>query len=233
MVKKSLNQYKGGLSPEQIAEGMNAARRNAARLVDDAGLLLESKRFPSAAALAILAVEEAGKLPILRLMSVVQDNPKVLKEHWRDYRKHTKKNVGWLFPQLYAQGARRLEDFFTLFDEESDHPFVLDHWKQLGFYTDCLGDVVWSSPPEVVEEGLARELVRNARTLTNLSEVTPLEIELWIKHMRPYMKSGTVLDYAGTKRALRDWHADMQKYGLTAHSAESIEAFLGDPSDNG
>ena len=63
MVKKSLDQYKGRLLPEQIAEGMNAAVRNATSLVDDANLLLERKRFPSAVALAILAIEEAGKTP--------------------------------------------------------------------------------------------------------------------------------------------------------------------------
>ena len=35
---------------------MNAAVRNAVRLAEDAELLLESGRFPSAAALAILAI---------------------------------------------------------------------------------------------------------------------------------------------------------------------------------
>jgi AbiV family abortive infection protein len=42
---------------------MNAAARNAARLVSDAEILLGAKRYPSAAALAVLAIEESGKLP--------------------------------------------------------------------------------------------------------------------------------------------------------------------------
>jgi hypothetical protein len=46
--------------------------------------------------------------------------------------------------------------------------------------------------------------------------------------MKPHMGSGMVADYAGNKRALRDWYADMQEHGLSAHSTESIEAFLDD-----
>jgi AbiV family abortive infection protein len=45
---------------------MNAAIANAQRLAEDAQLLLDAERFPSAASLAILALEEAGKVIILR-----------------------------------------------------------------------------------------------------------------------------------------------------------------------
>jgi ABC-type branched-subunit amino acid transport system substrate-binding protein len=53
--------YRGALSAAQIAAGMNAALRNARRLVKDARVLVETGAFPSAASLAILAIEEAGK----------------------------------------------------------------------------------------------------------------------------------------------------------------------------
>ena len=42
-----------------------------------------------------------------------------------------------------------------LFDETSDHPFVLDNLKQLGFYTDCLGKATWALPWKVIDEDLA------------------------------------------------------------------------------
>jgi AbiV family abortive infection protein len=228
MAKRKLNQYKGRLSPEQIAEGMNAAGNNAVRLVEDAARLLDMERFPSAAALAILAIEEAGKLSILRGMAVSQDDPKALKERWIAYRSHTKKNVSWLLPQLVVGGARRLKEFYPLFDEESDHPFILDDFKQLGFYTDCLGNANWSTPPDVVGEELAGMLVQIARLLAKHPEVTPAEVELWVKHIKPHRGPGMVTDFDAAKRALRDWYADMQEHGLTAHSTESIEAFLDD-----
>jgi AbiV family abortive infection protein len=233
MVKKSLDQYKGRLSPQQIAAGTNAAVRNATRLVDDANLLLERKRFPSAAALAILAIEEAGKAAILRQMAVVQDDPKELKDCRRDYRSHTKKNVAWPAPQMFAMGARSLDVFYPLFEEDSDHPFILDQVKQIGFYTDCLGNANWSSPPDVIDEDLAGILFHTARLLVDNPEVTPTEIALWVKHMKPHMGSGMVANYDGAKRAVRDWYADMQETGLSAHSTENIEAFLDDSSGGG
>jgi hypothetical protein len=64
-------------------------------------------------------------------------------------------------------------------------------------------------------------------------EVTPTEIALWVKHMKPHMGSGMVADYDGAKRAVRDWYADMQENGLSAHSTENIEAFLDDSSGGG
>ena len=74
MVKKKLDQYRGKLSPVQISEGINAAISNAKRLADDAELLLKERRFPSAASLAVLSIEESGKLSILRQLDVVQND---------------------------------------------------------------------------------------------------------------------------------------------------------------
>ena len=61
---KKLSQLQGRLTLDQIAEGMNAASKNAIRLVEDAQVLLAAERYPSALALAILAIEEARKLYI-------------------------------------------------------------------------------------------------------------------------------------------------------------------------
>ncbi len=49
MVKRKLDSYKGKLTPQQIADGMNAALENAKRLVEDAKTLLNAGRFPTAA----------------------------------------------------------------------------------------------------------------------------------------------------------------------------------------
>jgi hypothetical protein len=65
MAHSRLDQYKGRLTAAQLAEGMNAATENARHLVRDAVMLLEAGRFPTAASLAALAIEEAGKPAIL------------------------------------------------------------------------------------------------------------------------------------------------------------------------
>ena len=158
-MKKKLSQYRGPLRPAQIASGINAAKVNAKRLHEDAKILLKVKRYPSAASLAILSIEESGKVSILRSLSVAR-NEKDVKESWQQYRSHTKKNVAWLLPDLVAKGARKLDDLKSLFDENSDHPYILDQLKQLGFYTDCLGEAHWSIPDDIIDEQLSNMLVK-------------------------------------------------------------------------
>ena len=126
---RTLESYRGKLSPSEIAEGMNAARENALRLAEDAELLLEQGRFPSAVSLAILSIEETGKVRVLREFSLARTD-KERSTSWRAYRTHTKKNIGWILPQLIAAGARTLEELRPVFDESSDHPFVLNQLKQ-------------------------------------------------------------------------------------------------------
>ncbi|WP_429506530.1 AbiV family abortive infection protein [Pseudomonas moraviensis] len=61
---------------------MNAALRNAARLAKDARLLIDADRLPSAVSLAILCIEEAGKISILRSLAFAE-NEQDLKTEWR------------------------------------------------------------------------------------------------------------------------------------------------------
>src|SRR5258708_40218343 len=101
------SEYRGPLTPGQVAEGMNAAIRNARRLATDAKLLLDSGRLPTAAAIATLSIEESGKASILREIAVVT-SPERLKEAWKRYRDHRSKNGAWILPELIRRGARRL-----------------------------------------------------------------------------------------------------------------------------
>lgn len=99
MAKTKLDQFKGRLTPAQITAGINAATQNAKRLCDDAFLLLNEKRYPSAASVAILSIEESGKVSILREVSLAKDDKSILSV-WQAYRSHTKKR------KLVAAAAR-------------------------------------------------------------------------------------------------------------------------------
>lgn len=221
MGDRRLNQYKGPLSPGQVAAGINAASANARRLVDDAERLLQAGRHPSAASLATLSIEESGKVSVLRELALARTDAEAA-EAWRSYRSHTKKNVAWLFPSLVASGARNLEDFRPLFDSGSDHPFLLDQVKQIGFYTDCLGEVHWSTPQEVIDESLAGTLVRIARILARDRVVTVEEIELWVKYIGPVWKGP--LEWM--KKALAEWHAELVRRKLADGDAGDMTRFL-------
>jgi AbiV family abortive infection protein len=218
--KKKLDQYFGHLSPHQIAEGMNAAIDNAARLVHDARILLESHSYPSAASLAILAIEEAGKVTMLRELALARDEFEWI-DAWRGYRSHTRKNFMWLLPEMAIHGARKLRDFHKLTDPASEHPYILDQVKQIGFYTDCLGASHWSHPNEVIDETLASTLLDIATLLATKHHVTTKEVELWIKHMQPVWRSSAVQ----MEGALKNWYADMQAHGLVTPGDNEMVSF--------
>jgi hypothetical protein len=82
-------QYAGKLTPQQADEGISAASRNTTRLAADARLLFDHGRYASARALAILAIEENGKIPILHGITAASELE--LKSAWNDYRNHKQK----------------------------------------------------------------------------------------------------------------------------------------------
>src|SRR5690606_22607539 len=91
--------------------------------------------------------------------------------------------------------------------------------KQLGFYTDCLGKVNWSQPADVITEEVSTSMVRLAEIFSEKEEATELEIELWVKHMRPVWKSEWM------KQGLVNWHDDMVAHGL-ADDPGGMERFV-------
>lgn len=216
---KLLPQYSGHLTPAEIAEGMNAAIRNANRLASDARMLLDSERIPTAISVAALAIEEAGKVSILRHLSVA-NSPKALKEIWRDYRSHTAKNTMWILPCLVTRGLRHLREFSIVADQDAEHPSSLNAVKQIGFYTDCYGDKHWSIPSDVIDRELASRIVQTAELLCKTKEVPPREIELWVEILGPVWGTPAMED------ALLRWHEAMVEEGLTTHTQEGFEQFV-------
>lgn len=201
---------------------MNAATQNAARLAADARLLFSNARWPTAASVAALSIEEAGKVVILRRFLTASDEE--IRALWKDYRSHTRKNVNWILPDLIAGGARKLDDFRSMVDKDAEHPFLLDTLKQLGFYSDRLGAAHWSIPSEVIESDLAEQLVRTAELLSPKRSISIRELELWVKNMKPVWKGVAIWD--DQRRALADWYADMQREGLAPAGNNHMEAFV-------
>ncbi|OJA63579.1 hypothetical protein BGV68_02750 [Burkholderia ubonensis] len=221
--RTKLDQFRGRLSLEQIAEGMTAAGKNACRLLEDAQLLFENGRYPSALALSILAIEEGGKLPILRRMVTATDDRQLV-GLWKEYRSHTKKNVAWMFADLINRtGPTKLEDLRPLFAHNAEHPYILDQLKQIALYTDSLGEAQWSNPTAVVEHELAEAVLGVARYLVKADAVTVRELELWNEHMSEFA-DGT--DMEGARRALSQWYAAMQAEGLRPQGANVMQTFV-------
>ena len=227
MAKDKLSRYNGELSASQVADGMNAACRNARRLADDAKLLLDAGRYPTAASIAVLSIEESGKKSVLRGLAFAP-NKEARRSAWRGYRSHRSKNAAWILPDLVAKGARDLDSLLPATDASAGHTALLDQIKQLGLYTDCLGDAHWSEPEKFVDENMSRPLVEIADMFARNEVVTVKEIELWVKHMRP--AHGTSFEQMQT--ALLDWVAAMRENNLLEDEDFPMEAFIrGDQED--
>jgi AbiV family abortive infection protein len=220
-MSRKLDAYKGNLTAEQIAEGMTAASKNASRLVVDAEALLARGSAATALSLAALAIEEAGKVSILRALAVAKTDDEV-RSCWKDYRSHTRKNAAWILPELVANGACELEQFRPMFVDNADHTSVLDNLKQLGFYTDCLGKAHWSCPVDVIDAELVQQLVSVAKILSHPSEHSAREVALWIEHIGPVWKQ----DMAWMKQALLNWQDAMYREGLSKTRAAEMSEFI-------
>lgn len=213
-----LQSYTGELSPAEIANGIAAAQANATRLIEDAKLLADAGRNPSAAALAILAIEERGKVIILKRMAIIPEDK--LKETWRDYRNHRAKNAGWIIPLILGGGGRTLKDFALTVDKKGDHAAMLDALKQVAFYTDCLGKKNWSKPADIIEAELARSLIEIAEGMLGEKPVTAREIEIWREIVTPHFGKPEM------REAVIRCEEALKKEGLKDTPIEGLRAFM-------
>jgi AbiV family abortive infection protein len=223
MAKPKLHFYRDKLTPKQAAEGMNAAARNAKRLYDDAEVLLKAKRFPTACAVAILSIEESGKLPILREVACMKDKKGPLSDAWRRYSDHRQKNAAWLAIQLIMNGAKTLNDIKQTFDPESMHPDMINIMKQLGFYTDCYGVAEWAEPEGAVDERMATMMLATAKLLLPKHEATEHEMKLWVEHIGEHWGKSDM-----AARAMK-FEELLFKEGLRKVPIEDVRAFYGIP----
>jgi AbiV family abortive infection protein len=227
----SPRQYRGRLTPAQAAAGIDSAMRTARGLLRDAELLLEKERWQRGTALSILAVEEMGKVEILRSILLARDADE-LEDEWRAYRSHTKKNVSWIFLDLVRKGARKLEQFKPIFDTRSDHPKFLDAVKQTCFYSDVSGECEWFSPEQKIKPELARAMFTVAKLLVpkGPSPITSEEeLKLWVKHLRPVWKG----PMPEMKKALAACYAEAEAKRVLhgkSTAAEMLNFLYGDSS---
>src|SRR5438046_3029868 len=85
--KSKPDPYRGPLTPESAAVGIKEAKSNASRLFDDAQLLFEKNRFPSACALAALSIEEASKPALIRKL-LIAESPVEVRRGWQLFASH-------------------------------------------------------------------------------------------------------------------------------------------------
>lgn len=215
------NQHRGRLTPEQIAEGMHAAARNACRLAEDAKVLLAQERYPSAAALAVTSIEESGKQIVLLKLALVADDAEAMRCWKNEYRKHSVKNrIAKLLPAIQGR-AQTIAAFRDLLAQEPKFGQKLEEQRQLALYTDCMDNVQWSEPAQAVDGARARELVKMADALADAlsHELVPPDgntagvVKSWVRRLGPSWGSSA----KKMKEALVAWEQELQARNLPSH----------------
>lgn len=219
------------LTPQEICDGMNLAITNAHRLAEDAKHLFANNSIPSAFYLSILAIEEEGKVSLLRGMALLEDK-KEIKNFWNDFRSHTKKNAAWILVERALQGARSLDDLADIYNEKSDHSKFIESTKQQAIYSDFI-DGKWLNPTDAISNELAAKLVMATHIMCRKKQpISLLELDLWVKHMKPVRH----LSLNVQKTALIAWEQDMIVHGLKEPSDNDMKRFVNEglifPGDN-
>lgn len=225
----STKPYLGPLTPAEVAQGMGVARGNAIRLARDALTLLEFGRWPTAASLAILSIEESGKIGLLRRVAVASTS-NALNKGWKGYREHfTKLNalIGINPEGMRLASPVALQEVARPGTKLVDH---IDMLKKTGFYSDCILDgdehPRWTDPADRITENWARTAVVCAALLIRKAPISVREVELFIQHMGPSSDDGDLLSY------WRRWIDAMDAEGLLDPPLDDVhnrvlDGFLG------
>jgi len=190
------------LTDEDAARGSNLAVENARRLYADARLLLTNRRYASAVALAILAIEESGKVPILLDIASTQD-AEMLRRFWRDYRSHTSKNAHWVLPFGEDFGAKTPEALFDLY-ESGRHRQLLDEMKQRSIYTDRGAEGGWEHPDKSVPPEFAKYFVERAQmAVASWKALSPAQVAQYREVVGPRQEQAA-REYEDARRRFTD-----------------------------
>lgn len=158
-MEKKKKIYEGTLNIRDYKIGAEKLIINAASLVEDARFLLKENRISSAIALAIIAIEEIGKIGILFRVSECDEN--CLKNYWSEYNKHEKKMDAWIVEHMRDRGKF---DPLENSDNEKRRTYAkaLNLLKQYSLYVDCIPDSQdrpkWRSPVELSDREITRDI---------------------------------------------------------------------------
>lgn len=194
------------------------ALKNAHRLALDAQLMLGFDSYPTAASLAILSIEEVGKVGILRSFALARSADE-LRTWWRRFRTHTWKSNLAHIPTHPLRNKLTLASLAEIASPDGPEAGLFNVVKQIGFYTDFIEGNIWMSPEAMIDERLATGLVPNANQLCRMRDVTNREMELWFSIVGMAPRSEIL-------SALVCWHAKMVEEGLVRQPHDQFERFI-------
>ncbi len=215
--------YRGVLSPADAAQGMVAARENAGALLADARFLFEDGRVTRVVGLAVLAMEELGRIHLLRSL-VLARNDAERREIWSAVGAHTPKSFVVGIPIL-ARTAASLEAFGALMDQRRLEA-VLEAFKELSFHAQFEAGLGWVTPEAHVSREAAEAVLVAAESLVveRAAFETEAELEIFVRHLKPVWRT----DMGAMREALMRCGREAEAAGVLGASfdLDRLEALL-------
>lgn len=142
----------GHLTLKQISAGISVCIDNALDLFGDAIVLLHHKRYARALSLVLTSLQEAGKVTLLRQMSLLpSDDQKKWSQIWKRFRKHETKDA---FGQSAKINQEAKGDPGEVFWQQVVYKTTFapakEKIRQFSLYVDFIKrDKAWWSPREI------------------------------------------------------------------------------------
>ena len=147
------------LTRDQLNQARLKALRNTKELLQDAKLLVISKRWPRVVFLCRTAEEEMGKYWFLVGATIVSIAGKIdWKGVWRTFRNHRDKTLGILHLELWGfKGTQLIRELLEI----EKRAKALERIRTSALYSD-FSTKVFVSPDEVIGEDLAARVLKAA-----------------------------------------------------------------------
>jgi hypothetical protein len=129
-------------------------------------------------------------------------------------------------PNLISAGARTVDDFKMLFDKSSIHTFMLDDFKQWGFYTECRG-TMWSEPANTISAEMCQEILSYAEGLLRVVRFyTAEEMECYVRHLGPVWRENPAdADTDAIRQAMIEYAKECQQRGWMSAGINPADFF--------
>jgi AbiV family abortive infection protein len=172
-----------------LIRGTIATARNAQDLLQDAQVLAEAGRMARAYSLAALAVEEAGKVVSLSLLTVM---PEALRAQapvgrmleWHQFKQaeglligRLSDHVPGLAPKLEVMSADELAQVVSALNAPADEA---DRLKRHGFYVDVVRGATIREPSQITESMVISQLDRARQAVSAAGELLEPETQACI-----------------------------------------------------
>lgn len=172
---------------------------NAARLARDAKLLLESGRFPSAAMMAVMALEEISRVfhPI-EILTAGSDRQR--QQAWKTFR-----GIWHAFPwAVFARDERLMSD--------AELDAMLSFIRMLGRRSECIEPGIWIDPGELITAALAASIVTIAESFC-AKPISLGSVEVWMELAKSLPAN------ISTRASMRKFQAALESKGLMAEAS--------------